>query len=232
MEMYEIVRDSPNELIAALRRHVNEKSHFYEVRSWDRQSGFMDRSAAERAARLIFLNKTCFNGLYRVNSKNEFNVPFGSVKNPDFVAESNIAAVSKFLNHRSRGGLTSTLMRGDYQVATRQACEGDFVYLDPPYDPLSATASFVSYQRGGFSREDQEKLRDEILRLTALGVHVLASNSDTDFMSRLFCDQDIFRVSRVHVRRSISANTTSRGSASELLVDNYKATGWGDKKSD
>jgi DNA adenine methylase len=231
MEMYEIVRDSPNELLAALRRHINEKNHFYEVRSWDRQSGFMDRSAVERAARLIFLNKTCFNGLYRVNSRNEFNVPFGSIKNPDFVAESNISAVSEYLNHRSRGRLSSTLLRGDYQVATRQAREGDFVYLDPPYDPLSTTASFVSYQQGGFSREDQERLRDEILRLTELGVNVLASNSDTDFVSRLFEDRNIFRVSRVRTHRSISANTASRGSTSELLVDNYKATGWGEEKS-
>jgi len=224
IELYRVVRDNPEGLLRELRKHKNQKEYFYEVRAWDRDPTFPDRPPVERAARLIFLNKTCFNGLYRVNSRNEFNVPFADLKNPDFIAEKNVVLMSSFLrasaDTKSRA---TTLSHGDYRKVTSKATEGDFVYLDPPYDPLSETASFVSYHKDGFSRMNQEQLRDEIVRLTGLGVPVLLSNSNTPFICKLYSDKEIFRTARVSTSRKIGANPSSRGQTFEVLIDNYKS---------
>lgn len=216
IEVYEVIKSEPEKLIKALKKHVNDKEHFLSVRAWDRAPGFSDRTPVERAARFIYLNKTGFNGLYRVNSQGFFNVPFGGQKNPDFIAEDNIRHVSQYLKNVS---FTS----GDYRHATKKAKPGDFVYLDPPYDPISATASFVAYNESGFGKADQEELRDEVVRLTKLGVPVLLSNSDTPFIRDLYADKKLFRIRSVEVRRAISAKASSRGMIGEVLVDNYAA---------
>lgn len=223
IEVYESIRDFPEELIRHLRQHVNSKEHFLAVRSWDRRDDFIRRDPVERAARFIYLNRTCFNGLYRVNSKGQFNVPFGNYEKPDLVLTKTIHDASEFLNSKDpKGKPLVSIYSGDYRNATSLAKQGDFVYLDPPYDPVSATAAFVSYQQDGFNREDQAELRDEILRLTSLKVPVLLSNSDTPFIRDLFADSSVFEIESVKVSRTIGASVASRRKAGEVLVNNSK----------
>lgn len=209
VEVYEVIRDKPEQLLKTLRTFKNEKSIFLEIRAWDRDPQYKKlKSKVQRAARFIYLNKTCFNGLYRVNSKGFYNVPFGNSKNPDFIAEANIKAVSLFLNQRNEDGLINEFLTGDYRNATKKATNNDFVYLDPPYDPISETSAFVSYQKTGFNRDDQEELRDELIRLTKLGVPVLLSNSATDFIKDLYSDKQYFEFEEVPVNRVISAKAS------------------------
>ena len=147
IETYEMIRDFPDDIIRNLRKHQNTKEHFLAVRSWDRNEDFVGRDPVERAARFIYLNRTCFNGLYRVNSKGQFNVPFGNYVNPDLVMAKTILDASSFLSAKSQQGKSVVeLTSGDYRIATSKAKAGDFVYLDPPYDPISVTSSFVAYQ--------------------------------------------------------------------------------------
>lgn len=226
IEVYLVIRDQPKELLEELRSHINSKEYFLEVRSWDRSPEFKNETTPiQRAARFIYLNKTCFNGLYRVNSKGFFNVPFGSYKKPDFINEQNINEVSRFLNFQLDDGYATEFLSGDYRQATAKAVLEDFVYLDPPYDPVSETSSFVAYQQSGFGRQDQVDLRDELIRLTNGGVPVLLSNSDTEFIENLYTVGDFFEIERVTVNRAISAKATTRGKIQEVLISNFKAVG-------
>lgn len=218
IEVYEVIKSQPEALISALKRHRNSKEHYLRVRAMDRAPGFGKLSPVTRAARFIYLNKTGFNGLYRVNSQGHFNVPFGDQKNPDWVSAENIRLVSDYLQ-------TVSFLTGDYRRATNKAKPGDFVYLDPPYDPVSATSSFVGYSKAGFNTDDQAELRDEVIRLTRLGIPVLLSNSDTSLIRSLYSDNKIFRIKDVNVRRAISAKAASRGIIGEVLVYNYHARG-------
>lgn len=219
IETYVVVRDRLPELLRALRKHQHTKEHYYEVRSWDRKPSFRRRSAVNRAARFIYLNKTCFNGLYRVNADGHFNVPFGDYKNPSYLDAANLTAVSQFLQKKVE------LRSGDYRGVTRRATQRDFVYFDPPYDPISQTSSFVAYQQNGFGREQQTQLRDEALRLTKRGVPVLLSNANTPFIQSLYADTSVFAIDEVAVKRAISAKASSRKPVSEVLIDNYRAVG-------
>lgn len=221
IEVYEVIRDELPALLSELSKHKNDKEHFLSVRSMDRRDNFGNLSPAVRAARFIYLNKTCFNGLYRVNRNGHFNVPFGKQANPDFIAESNLRAVSRYLNTVSSDGSLPQFLSGDYRETTAIAVPGDFVYLDPPYDPVSTSSSFVSYQRTGFNREDQEQLRDEVLRLTKLNVPVLLSNSDTEFIRTIYADRNFFETLKIQARRAISASSAGRGTVSEVLVSNH-----------
>lgn len=224
IDTYKVVRDQPLMLLEQLRQHKNEKSHYLEVRQLDRDPDFTAQDAVLRAARFIFLNKTCFNGLYRVNSRGHFNVPFGHRKNADIVSESQILRASDFLNHRDPENpavLASNVLSGDYRGSTQMAETGDFVYLDPPYDPISSTANFVTYGKSGFTADNQEELRDEVVRLHEMGAHVMVSNSDTPLIRELYSSK-IFQKSCLPVRRSISAKAAGRSPINELLITNYR----------
>lgn len=223
IEVYEVVRDHIDDLIDELSRNQNTASHYYYIRGLDRGPTFQEMSPVERAARFIFLNKTCFNGLYRVNSRGYFNVPYGSKANADFVSADTLRKASEWLNTRVDGRLTNTLVSGDYKNATAQAKPGDFVYLDPPYDGESKQAMFVDYSQNRFGKEEQIELRNEILRLTELGVAVLLSNSNTEYIRTLFADREKFSINEVSVRRSISSKAASRGTQTELLIANQWA---------
>jgi len=225
IQVYETIRDEPENLIRLLRDMKNTKEYFLEIRAWDRSPAFDAKSAAERSARFIFLNKTCFNGLHRVNSKGFFNVPYGYPVNPDWVAAENIKNVSEFLNTRIDGEFAVSLSSGDYRGATRKAAGGDFVYLDPPYAPVSSTSSFVAYQEGGFGAGDQAELRDEVIRLTNLGVPVLLSNSNAPIIHELYGDESVFDIQTVSTSRVISARAAGRGKIDEVLINNYRAAG-------
>lgn len=219
IEVYEVVRDSPKELLSELRALSNSKEEFMRVRELDRSETFSTLNPVVRAARFIYLNKTCFNGLYRVNSKGYFNVPFGNYKNPGYDNPNPIYAASRFL----QDGVT--LSSGDYRTATQSATSSDFVYFDPPYEPVSATSSFVAYQSNGFTQNDQKELVEEASRLTNLGVPVLLSNSAAPFIREIYGETGQFRISSVQVKRAISAKTSSRGNIGELLIDNFQAVG-------
>lgn len=224
IEVYEAIRDTPDELLEELRSHENTEEHYYEVRAWDRDESFSARSKISRAARFIFLNKCGYNGLYRVNSRGEMNVPYGSSINPDYINEATIRSVSDFLGKTDLdGNFLTTITYGDYKKTLEAAQAGDWVYLDPPYAPLSPTASFVAYSQDGFTEKDQETLRDQAVELTERGVFVLLSNSNVPHIQSLYSETGHFEIDTVDVRRAIAASSSSRGNVSEVLVNNYKA---------
>jgi len=201
---YSAIRDNVGAVMRALERHSNTEEHFYKVRA----TNPANLTKAQAAARMIFLNRTCFNGLYRVNRKGQFNVPFGRYKNPNLCNKENLVAVSEALN----GVAIENISVFD---AARRVRRGDFVYLDPPYDPISPTASFTSYTAGGFTREDQKKLAEMFAQLASRGAYVMLSNSDTPYIRSLYKK---FRVEQVFARRAINSRSDRRGPVSEVLV--------------
>ncbi len=226
IDTYTVVRDNPERLIEELRKHKNEKDYFLAIREMDRDAEYFSLDKVQRAARFIFLNKTCFNGLYRVNSNGHFNVPFGNQKNPDIVSEKQIRKASAYLSQKMPGSkkeFASQLFTGDYRSVTQSVTGGDFVYLDPPYHPVSTTSNFVTYGKNGFNASHQEELRDEVLLMHALGASIMLSNSDTPFIRDLFSSR-IFHQKTVSVRRAISANAEGRAPISELLITNYRVS--------
>ncbi|MBT9311858.1 DNA adenine methylase [Leptothoe kymatousa] len=210
---YRVVKESVDELIETLGQHRNEKSYFYEVRGWDRQLEFAAKTNVQRAARIIFLNKTCYNGLFRVNSKGQFNAPFGKYKNPNIANERVLRAVSRYLNEAN-----VTIRREDFAMSVAAAGARDFVYFDPPYDPVSTTASFTAYDTNGFNRDEQRRLKSVVDDLTARGCKVMLSNAATEFIQDLYGD---YHQLRVKAKRAINSNAAKRGKVDELLVINY-----------
>ena len=213
INVYRAVRDEVEGLIAELRRHEPYKldpDYFYEVRAWDRQADYARRSDLERAARFVYLNRTCYNGLYRVNRRGQFNVPLGRHQNPTICDAENLWAASRAL----RG---VTLLVGDFARCLEVARSGDFVYLDPPYHPLSDTANFTSYTSTDFGLQDQQRLARTFRELDRRGCQILLSNSATGPIRDLYGGYVQIEVQAV---RSISCKGDERGALSELLVMN------------
>lgn len=207
---YTVVRDSVEALIAHLKEYRYEKEFFYSVREWDRRRDFSSLPAVKRAARFIFLNRTCFNGLHRVNSKGYFNVPFGRYTNPKIVDADNLRRCSERL-------AAADIRLGSYLSIESEVQEGDLVYFDPPYMPVSPTSSFTSYTKDGFGFEDQIALRDLCLRLKDRGAYVLVSNSASPFIEALYHG---FTIDRVPASRAINSKGASRGPVDELIIQN------------
>lgn len=220
IKTYKVIKDNSDELIASLSLHENTSDYFYEIRNEDLYpETFNLKSDVEVASRLIYLNKTCFNGLFRVNSSGHFNTPFGNYKNPNIVNEPVIRAVSKYFNDNE-----ITILNGDFAIACQEAQKGDFVYLDPPYDPVSDTASFTGYNAGGFGREEQIRLRDLCVELDKRGVKFLLSNSATKFIIDLYKSKEFkskITIDIVKAKRSINSNGNKRGEVDEVLIRNY-----------
>lgn len=216
MNIYEVIRDDVDELLKDLRKHVNEPDYFYEIRALDRTEDYASLTSVERASRLIYLNKTCYNGLFRVNSKGQFNVPFGKYNAPNIINEGVLREVSDYLKRSE-----IQMLNIDFAEAVQGAKEGDFIYFDPPYDPVSETSSFTSYSNDGFSRSDQERLRNLFVELHERGCYVLLSNSDTPFIRELYenIHADI-RVVSVQATRAINSQASKRGKIGEVLVTN------------
>lgn len=215
---YLAIRDDLPELLKNLEYHEkhNTSEYYYEVRDWDRNGIIADKSNVERAARFIFLNKTGFNGLFRVNSQNQINTPYGRYKNPAIVNKEVLNAVSNFLNKKS-----IQILNEDFEVAVSTAKKGDFVYFDPPYAPLvNDKKSFVGYTLNGFGEEEQIRLRDLMNELTGKGVNVMLSNSSVPLIHELYSD---YRENTVIVpaSRSINSNAAKRGKVDEVLIMNY-----------
>jgi DNA adenine methylase len=223
---YLAIRDDVDEVLSQLRRFRNTKADYLEIRAWDRSPNFDQRSRFKRAARFIYLNKCGFNGLHRVNADGYHNVPYGYSPKADFIQEPNLRRVANFLRVKSIERKTAArIMSTDYKTSLRAARAGDFVYLDPPYQPISKTSSFVSYLQGGFTFQDQVALRDQVVDLVGRGVNVLLSNSDADEIHSLYSDAKLFTIERVPVRRSIAADSGKRGNVYEVLVSNKKSSG-------
>ncbi|MCB9742801.1 MAG: DNA adenine methylase [Alphaproteobacteria bacterium] len=204
IDTYRAVRDCPEELILALEQHVYEKDYYYEIRAWD-----ASRAAVyERAARMIYLNRAGFNGLYRVNRAGQFNVPFGRYTNPTICDAENLRACSRAL----RG---VELAHQGFEAVLSLAQPGDFVYFDPPYVPLTPTSSFTSYVPGGFGLAEQEQLAEVFATLAAKGVSVMLSNSDTELVRELYKG---FHLEEVRARRSVNSASDKRGKVGELVV--------------
>lgn len=210
---YKVLKKHPQALIEQLQNHRNEKDYFYEVRARDRHPEFDQMCEIMRAARMIYLNKTCFNGLFRVNRKGHFNAPFGNYRNPNIVNEEGLMAVHRYI---SRGRLQ--IFNTDFEEAVQTARRGDFVYFDPPYDPLSETASFTGYQSGGFGRLEQYRLMCVVTELTRRGCRVMLSNSSTEYIRSLYKD---FKIVRVAAHRMINSVGSGRGKIDEFLITNY-----------
>jgi DNA adenine methylase len=212
---YLVIKNNVDELIEDLRKHENTSDYYYKIRDLDRDKNrFSKLSDVEKASRLIYLNKTCFNGLFRVNSQGQFNVPFGRYKNPNIVNEFVLRAVSHYLNNNE-----VKILNGDFADAVSSAKKGDFVYFDSPYDPVSETASFTGYTLGGFSKDEQIRLRDLFVDLDKRGCKVLLSNSATEFIKDLYKD---YRIEIVSATRNINSIASKRGKIDEVLVMNYE----------
>lgn len=211
---YETVRDDVDNLVCLLRNHADlyaagPAEYYYNVRAAS-PSG-----KAERAARMLFLNRTCFNGLYRVNRKGKFNVPHGRYANPSIVNEGLLRAVSSLLSSERL-----SIRLADFEAVVDEASSGDLVYMDPPYQPTSRTAGFTMYTSGDFRVGDLERLADVCDRLDSRRCRVLLSNSDTPEVRRLF-GGDRWRMRRLSVSRAINSNGSKRTGHSELLLKNF-----------
>jgi DNA adenine methylase len=206
---YRVIKDHVEDLIKELENHkLNYKrapeKYYYEVR---RQEPLDD---IKKAARLIFLNKTCYNGLYRVNKKGKFNVPFGKYENPRICDKENLRRVSQVLNW-----VNANILKADYQEAVKDAKEGDFIYFDPPYQPVSATANFTGYTHAGFSIEDQKTLGKLFRELDERGCKILLSNSDTIEVWEIY---QRFNIEKVQVLRAINCKGNQRRGHTELII--------------
>lgn len=214
---YRVIKDNVEELIEVLKVHKakNSKEYFDYLRERDRLKQYNKFSDIQKAARIIYLNKTCYNGLFRVNSKGQFNVPFGSYKNPNILDEAVLRGVNDYLNQKS-----VTFLNRDFAEAVKDAKKGDFVYFDPPYDPVSNTASFTGYDISGFNQNEQRRLKQVVDELTEKGCNVMLSNSATDFILDLYKDHK-YTIETVSATRSINSNALKRGKINEVLVLNY-----------
>ncbi len=217
IECYRVVQNDPVALIAALEAHrnhhlANPKDYYYHVRD---EVNPAELSPVGRAARVIYMNKVCFNGLYRQNARGKFNVPLGSYKNPAIYDPANLLAVSRFL----RG---ATIEPGDFARVLEFAEEGNFIYFDPPYFPISRTSSFTSYTAETFLEAEQTRLRDTVEELARRGCYVMLSNSDCTFIRDLYEGRPGLKVMTVQAPRSINCQGDKRGPVSEVVVLNYK----------
>lgn len=204
---YLVIKEDIEKLIKILNnpKFISTEETFYKIRAEEPKDKF------ERAARTIYLNKTCFNGLYRVNSKGKFNVPFGGYKNPLICNSRNLIAVSLALQNVE-------ILYGDFDRCLKLAKKGDFVYFDPPYQPLNKTSSFTSYTKEPFGEKEQVKLSKVFRELDKIGCKIMLSNSDTSFIRKLYKN---FRIEVVLAKRAINCKPSGRGAIKELVILNY-----------
>lgn len=211
IDTYLAIRDHVTEVIGILSEFPHREEFYYEIRRKDP----WDLSLPERAARMIYLNKTGYNGLYRVNQQGQFNVPFGRYKSPKYVDRENLLAVSQALQNVE-------ILCASFDIVIDRAKPGDWVYFDPPYVPVSQTANFTSYHANGFGLQDQERLRDICITLSQNNVYTMVSNSDTAIVRSLY-RPPYFATDEVLANRAINCNGARRGKITELVITNYPA---------
>ena len=226
INVYRVIASKPKELISFLETLQTEfhdleadpdkkKEYYYQKRE---QYNTRRSENTSQAAMLIFLNRTCFNGLYRVNKNNQFNVPIGAYYRPTICDTANLLAVSETLQKVE-------ILSGDFEETLNQNSENTFFYFDPPYKPLSDTSSFNAYAKSEFNDAEQIRLRDFCKKLDSQGYKWMLSNSDVkgnhpegDFFDSLYSD---FEIERIRAKRLINSNATKRGELNELLISNY-----------
>lgn len=230
---YKTIKSHVKELIIALENiqseyhtlKVSEREKYYYAKRTEFNDGLraikygsFSASWIERTKLLIFLNRTCFNGLFRQNKKGEFNVPFGKHKNPTICDSENLIEVSKSLKK-------TTILCGDFQLSEKYVSKNTLIYLDPPYRPLKKATSFTSYSKEGFTDEDQRRLADYYKRMDKVGASLILSNSDphnSDLTDNFFENlYKKFLIKKVRANRNINSKGLSRGSISELMITNY-----------
>ena len=225
---YRCIKADVNELIKSLTKLETEflntdenerKNYFLKVRNDYNTIHLNGKYDFEKASNFIFLNRTCFNGLYRVNSKGEFNVPFGKYKNPLICDKENLLLISELLQNVE-------IRFGDYSICKEYITDNTFVYFDPPYRPLLENKSFVNYDKNGFDDDNQKELAEFVKRLSSKGVKIMLSNSDPkntnpedNFFDNLY---EGFEIDRIYARRMINCQANKRGDITEIVVRNYK----------
>lgn len=217
INVYQCIKDEDKfeKMCRELNHHEVEHSeeYYYEIRNLDRDKNkFNKLSDYKRAARTIYLNKACFNGLYRVNSKNEFNVPFGKKNKVNTYEGQNLGIISGYLNYND-----ITIMSVDFEESVKSAKKGDFVYFDPPYD--SDTTTFNSYTEDGFGKEEQKRLARVFKELSDRGCYVMLSNHNTKLVNELYKD---FIIHVIEAKRNINSNGKKRGKVEEVIITNYE----------
>ena len=213
--VYGVIKQNVDGLIEELKKHKNEADYFYSVRNWDRdKEKYQSLSDVEKAARILYLNKTCYNGLYRVNNAGEFNSPYGYYRNPNIVNAPVLRAVSAYFN-----AADIHFSSIDYSEVLSSIKKGTFVYIDPPYDPVSETASFTGYAKGGFSKNEQIRLRQCCDELNRRGIKFLLSNSATPFIMEQYAG---YNITVVQAKRAVNSVGSKRGGVDEVVVRNYE----------
>ena len=209
---YNVIKDNVDGLIKSLKKHIYNKEYYLGVRAQD----INELSDIEIASRFIFLNRTGFNGMYRVNKSGQFNVPFGRYKNPLICDENNLRKASEALQE-------ITITYRDYKDVLKLAKIGDFIYFDPPYYPLNPTSSFTAYTAKGFFEKEQIELRDTFVKLHERGCFVMLSNSDTPFINELYSGLEGVSINKIIAGRAINSKGSKRGKINEVLITNYQA---------
>lgn len=207
---YNVIKNNVEGLIKALKKHEHNKEYYLKIRA----KKIEDLSNTDVASRFIYLNRTGFNGLYRVNKQGGFNVPFGRYNNPLICDERNLVRVSKSLQNTS-------IKHQDYKAVLKRAKKGDFIYFDPPYFPLSKTASFTSYTAETFLEKEQIELRDTFVELHKRGCFIMLSNSDTPFINEIYSGITGVKINKIIAGRTINSKASGRGKITEVLITNY-----------
>ena len=212
------IKENVNDLISILEIHQknNSKEYYLDLRATERDGRLEKMNNTEKAARLLYMLRVNFNGMYRVNSKNQFNVPYGRYKNPKIVDELLLKNISAYLNSKD-----IKIYNASFEEIIKDAEKGDFVYFDPPYAPISETSSFTSYTQEGFGMIEQERLRDVFIDLTNRGVKVMLSNSDVKCIRELYSEIPNTNITVVEAKRMINSKPSARGNVNELIIRNY-----------
>lgn len=214
INLYTVIKNDVHDLIEDLKKHKNESKYFYDVRFWDRDISFYDNlTDVQRASRILYLNKTCYNGLFRVNQSGQFNTPFGRYKNPNIVNESTLLSVSNYFNSAQ-----IEFKNTDFADSLKGIRRGSFVYFDPPYDPVSESSNFTGYAKGGFDKSEQIRLKELCDTLDSKKIKFLLSNSKTKFIEDLYKEYTIIPIK---ANRTINSNADGRGEVNEVLIKNY-----------
>lgn len=211
---YVTIRDKLRKLVESLENHSknyhkDSSEYYYQVRKQE------PKQQIEKVSRLIFLNRTCFNGLYRVNKKGQFNVPLGRYTNPNIINKENLTAVSKVLQSKK-----IKISCRDFEAVLGDAKKGDLVYFDPPYQPVSSTANFTSYTHRDFIEDDLERLADLANQLTSKGCFVLLSNSNSKVVKEYFSSKH-WSINTIDANRAINSNSKKRTGHKEIIIKNY-----------
>ena len=215
IECYKCIRDNYEELILKLKEYekMNNEEDFYRIRECDRKEEYKYWTKVEKAARLIYLNRTCYNGLFRLNSSGQFNTPFGRYKNPNICNEIVLKALNEYFNSN-----IIDFRSGDFEECCSDVPTGSLVYFDPPYDQFDDQVNFVGYTENGFTRQDQIRLKELCDTLINNGCTVIISNSSTPFIRELYGDKSYYHIHTLLAKRSINSNANRRGEIEEVLI--------------